>query len=246
MSKGENQYTEAIKTLAPELLQRAFGEAVSDKDVARLFTKIADFKENALLFGQASGSNDGNQLRSPAAFKQFQEKMRNENAQKSKNSVSDMILMLDSIDNALRDIQNGLAEKYGEDWAEKLAKKYLDEETYERFMAIDDPKERMHAIRHEIAKRFENGEIEIDEPEIKEWLDAYGNEIAGRHAEIEAVLNGEKQTSDVRNHFEAAVQTQDSEEVSNDIENYAATNETNDIEANSNDSISVDSFLNMS
>jgi hypothetical protein len=67
-----------------------------------------------------------------------------------------------------------LAAKYGKNFAEDLARRYLEEEEAERLLAIENEEERRHQIALAIKRRIENGEIHVseldEEPRVEEWL----------------------------------------------------------------------------
>ena len=68
-----------------------------------------------------------------------------------------------------------LEDKYGENFAEQLAAEHLDEETYQRIMAIEDEEERRRQIALTLKEGIKNGTIDpavFDDPQIREWIDA--------------------------------------------------------------------------
>ena len=96
------------------------------------------------------------------------------------------IRALQDIQDRLRGIEDGLAAKYGKNFAEELAKRYLEQEEAEQLLKIEDEEERKHQIALAIKRRVDNGEIyapELSSPEYKEWLDT--------HKEKERVLEAQ-------------------------------------------------------
>lgn len=96
------------------------------------------------------------------------------------------IRILQDIQDRLRGIEDGLAAKYGKNFAEDLARRYLEKEETERLFKIEDEEERKHQIALAIKRRVDSGEIhapELSSPEYKEWLDT--------HKEKERVLQAQ-------------------------------------------------------
>jgi len=86
------------------------------------------------------------------------------------------IRTLQDIQDRLRGIEDGLAAKYGKNFAEELAKRYLEKEEAERLFKIEDEEERKHQIALAIKRRVDSGEIhapELSSPEYKEWLETH-------------------------------------------------------------------------
>ena len=122
----------------------------------------------------------------------------------SKASAAETLLLLDLLDQELAPIEDQLAEKYGEDYYEKIALKYLDGETNSRLMQIEDPEERKRAMRDELMKRYKTGEIEIEEPDVRDWLDACWDKKVKLGLEVEATISGvENDKFSLRSTFEA-------------------------------------------
>ncbi|PCI97252.1 MAG: hypothetical protein COB14_09305 [Alphaproteobacteria bacterium] len=96
---------------------------------------------------------------------------------KGKKATRDFLLM--TMLNDMDTMEANLVDKYGEDFAENLAAEHLDEETYMRLMAIDNQDERRAAIAEAINDGIKNGTIDagsIDNPDMKDWLDARSQE----------------------------------------------------------------------
>lgn len=85
------------------------------------------------------------------------------------------IRTLQDIQDRLRGIEDGLAAKYGQNFAEDLAERYLDKDVAKRLLEIEDKEERRYRIAIEIIKGVDKGEIPETElykyPQIKEWLE---------------------------------------------------------------------------
>lgn len=95
---------------------------------------------------------------------------------KKKQSTQDILDYIAMLDNQLAIIENKMIDKYGEDFAENLAAEYLDKETYQKLIEIEDQEERRHAIAKAINDGIENGTIDADKitnPDFKEWLDIH-------------------------------------------------------------------------
>lgn len=85
------------------------------------------------------------------------------------------IRTLQDIQDRLRGIEDGLAAKYGKNFAEDLAERYLEKDVAKRLLEIEDKEERRYRIAIEIIKGVDKGEIPETElykyPQIKEWLE---------------------------------------------------------------------------
>ena len=68
----------------------------------------------------------------------------------------------------IANIEDGLRERYGENFAEVIAEKYLDVETSQRLSGESD-EDYWNRIALEIQRRIEAGEIDPDDPLIRQW-----------------------------------------------------------------------------
>lgn len=80
----------------------------------------------------------------------------------------------------IQQIEEQLAARYGENFAENLAAEYLNEETYKRLMGIDDKTERRRQIALELNKGIQDGSIDADiilgNSDFEGWLHAHDTE----------------------------------------------------------------------
>lgn len=101
------------------------------------------------------------------------------------------IRTLQDIQDRLRGIEDGLAAKYGKNFAEELAKRYLEKEEAERLLAIEDEEERRHRIALAIERRIEKGEIyapDLNTPEYKEWRDTHKEKASVLQAQAKEAI----------------------------------------------------------
>ncbi|ODS22819.1 hypothetical protein AB835_12145 [Candidatus Endobugula sertula] len=106
---------------------------------------------------------------------------------KEKELSRDMQLLL--LLNHIQQMELQLEKKYGENFAETLAAEYLDEETYQRLMEIQDQDERRTKIALALKEGIENGTIDLnklDDPKIREWIDARSEQE--NHISIQAQI----------------------------------------------------------
>ena len=75
MLNGTDKYTRAAEDIESGSLSKVVSEAISDIEIARIFSKHAAFKENALQMGQLGGSVAGYQFKSASAFQNFNKQM---------------------------------------------------------------------------------------------------------------------------------------------------------------------------
>lgn len=94
--------------------------------------------------------------------------------EKRKQSTDDA-MFLAMLEQSLAQIETAMIEKYGEDFAEQLAAGYLDKETYQALMKIEDAEERRRAIALAINEGIENGTIDLNDiyknPDVRQWLE---------------------------------------------------------------------------
>lgn len=77
---------------------------------------------------------------------------------------------IDALQAQVAGIEDGLRARYGENFAEVIAAKYLDEKTAQRLPGESD-EEYWDRIALEIQRGIEAGEIDPDDPLVKEWAD---------------------------------------------------------------------------
>jgi len=103
-----------------------------------------------------------------------QESAQDNLRRRAKRSFNDQIFFsmlqqnIDALQKQVAGLEEGLRERYGENFAEVIAAKYLDEETAQRRPGESDEEYRAR-IAEEIQKKIEAGEINPDDPQIAEW-----------------------------------------------------------------------------
>jgi hypothetical protein len=140
MSVDPDTYLKAAEAMPQGGLSAIAGDAISDVAAARLFSKHVAFRENELFLGMQSGSVDGYNLRGAAAFDRFNKDLERRSADGKRARSFDDILHLALIDNLNAQIaflDNKIAEgekhftdKYGDDWREDMALRYLDPDDF--------------------------------------------------------------------------------------------------------------------
>ncbi|SFL35950.1 hypothetical protein SAMN05216302_106717 [Nitrosomonas aestuarii] len=81
-----------------------------------------------------------------------------DNQKKRERDERMLALMIHNM--TLQQIEDQLAARYGENFAENLAAEYLSEESYKRLMSIEDKTERRRQIAVELYKGIEDGSID--------------------------------------------------------------------------------------
>jgi hypothetical protein len=114
----------------------------------------------------------------------------NNSDNKKKRDHENFMLALMISNMTIRQMEDRLAEQYGENFAENLAAEHLDEDTYKRLMGIDDKTERRRQIAFELNKGIEDGSIVTDKiygnSDFKDWLGAHKE---NRQLKLEASQN---------------------------------------------------------
>ena len=144
----------------------------------------------------AAGSIDGVYTRTWDAHNK---KLREAEQQKKRDDVTDLLALLG-------DMEEMLADKYGENFAEDLfsdlhEKGLIDDDEYDRIMAIEDPEERRQAIAAAIQKGLDDGTITMDDlkdhPRAEQWLSMHKDAVEKRNLEAGQGLSGEKSFSEL-------------------------------------------------
>lgn len=93
---------------------------------------------------------------------------------KKKRERSERMLAFLIHNMTLQQIEDQLAARYGENFAENLAAEYLTEESYKRLMSIEDKTERRRQIAIELNKGIEDGSIDkgriFENADMENWL----------------------------------------------------------------------------
>lgn len=97
-----------------------------------------------------------------------------DNQKKRERDERMLALMIHNM--TLQQIEDQLAARYGENFAENLAAEYLDEESYKRLISIEDKTERRRQIAVELNQGIRNGSIDADKilgnSDFEGWLHA--------------------------------------------------------------------------
>ena len=95
-----------------------------------------------------------------------------DNQKKRERDERMLALMIHNM--TLQQIEDQLAARYGENFAENLAAEYLSEESYKRLMSIEDKTERRRQIAVELNKGIEDGNIDkgriFENADMENWL----------------------------------------------------------------------------
>lgn len=204
MVHTEQDYKDAASALPDEYLGSRFGRSGLDKASVSAIHTRALFKDNAEQMGMLGGSVGESVQKRGLALAKTIAQAHAAKTRKEKASTNDVVL-LDLLNQHMAPIEEALAEKYGENYYEQIAAKYLDQDVFERLMAIEDPEERKAAMREELAQRFREGKIEIEEPEIRDWLETYLEKKEELGVQIERIhtTGVVKDTDSLRSQFEA-------------------------------------------
>lgn len=165
---------------------------------AQVLSHLAYLQENEILIAQLGGNVEGVIDRAASASIKSSLEQADKLEEQRKQRFDDMLL-LDMIDRAMAPLDAEMADKYGKNFMEKFAKKYLDKDTFNRLDQIEDPVERMRAMREELARRQAAGEIDIEEDDLIHYLDRYREEFdkaLDAHAEAAAAVSAGKKSVD--------------------------------------------------
>jgi hypothetical protein len=95
-----------------------------------------------------------------------------DNQKKRERDERMLALMIHNM--TLQQIEDQLAARYGENFAENLAAEYLSEESYKRLMSIEDKTERRRQIAVELNQGIEDGSIDkgriFENADMENWL----------------------------------------------------------------------------
>jgi hypothetical protein len=101
-----------------------------------------------------------------------------DNQKKRERDERMLALMIHNM--TLQQIEDQLAARYGENFAENLAAEYLSEDSYKRLMSIEDKTERRRQIAVELNQGIRNGSIDADKilgnSDFEGWLHAHDME----------------------------------------------------------------------
>ena len=184
MLNGTDKYTRAAEDIESGSLSKVVSEAISDIEIARIFSKHAAFKENALQMGQLGGSVAGYQSKSASAFQNFNKQMLKRMSEGKTPKMFDMVMhiaLMDGINRQISDLgaameqtEESYAETFGEDWREQFALEILDPDDIPQRQSgesMDDYRERLEvALMKEMLN--EDGSIKEeykDDPRASEW-----------------------------------------------------------------------------
>lgn len=111
---------------------------------------------------------------------------------------------LQEVHDRLREIEDKLAAKYGHNFAEDLARRYLKKEEADQILGIKDEEERRHRIALTIKEKINRGEItpkDIDNDprlkELREWFETHEEKAKILKAEAEQAIEDVKAGKDI-------------------------------------------------
>ena len=111
-----------------------------------------------------------------------------DNQKKRERDERMLALMIHNM--TLQQMEDQLAARYGENFAENLAAEYLNEESYKRLMSIEDKTERRRQIALELNQGIRDGSIDADKiygnSDFKNWLDTHEK---NRQLKLESARN---------------------------------------------------------
>lgn len=114
-----------------------------------------------------------------------------DNQKKRERDERMLALMIHNM--TLQQIEDQLAARYGENFAENLAAEYLNEESYKRLMSIEDKTERRRQIAVELNQGIRDGSIDADKilgnSDFEGWLHARDAEEQRRILQQTQALN---------------------------------------------------------
>lgn len=187
------------KTNLLELTGRPGGAdpAAIDELVAEAVHAEARYEENQELLGLQGGSVES-VLRRGKALADHNQAVFRRAAQGRKDDTATLLAMLD---NQLADLEGRIAGQYGENFAEDLfsdlhEQGLVDQEEYDRIMAIGDQDERRRAIARIIQEGLENGTITDADleghPWAQEWLAQHAERQIQRNIQASELENGQR------------------------------------------------------
>lgn len=137
----------------------------------------AFFKQNIIDMGLKSGSLDGLMERGFASAQNIEDAKARANEKAAASSRDVLFLsLLNQYEADLAEMENNLAEMYGEHFAENLLSDLneqglVEEDEYQRIMAISDPKERRQAIAEFVQEKLDSGTITEADLQGHEWAE---------------------------------------------------------------------------
>jgi len=182
--KGIEIVPEAVETASPDSSVFALGSREGDRlrHNFALAVKDGTLEKSSVQLGPAAD-----------AARVMAEKQKEDRRKQDENLR--FVRMLQDIQDRLRGIEAGLAAKYGKNFAEDLAKRYLKKEEAERLLTIQDDEERKHQIALAIKRRVDAGEIdapELSAPEYKEWLETHEEKRSALEAQAQEAITDVK------------------------------------------------------
>jgi len=137
-----------------------------------------------------SGSVAGVNKRGAAAQDE-KRKFEKQREKKQRETADTIALLLGKLDDALAPIEGALAEKYGEDYYAKLGEKYLPTSEFEALSEKykDDPEGFKIAAREILSQRHKAGDIDIQEDDVRHWLDTYDAKVNELDIQIDRIID---------------------------------------------------------
>jgi len=200
--KSAETYYAAARNLPDAFLRGTFTDNGLTEDEVR--TIQADARDTRIdeLLGQNSGAVDG-RIDRGAALANRRRGERNDKAKnKARNDDSTLMSILMDIDR----LEKSLAVQYGENFAGNLfsdlhVSGLIENDEYQRIMAIDDDTEHRRAIALRIQEGLDNGTIKPEDlnghPWAKDWLKEHGKATAEMTRQAARYERGEVSADDL-------------------------------------------------
>jgi len=187
------QYKDAAQQLPVDMLKEDFSvNGLTDKEVKAIHAK-ALFQENSLLLGMESGSVAGVNKRGAAA--QDEKRKFEKQKEKKQKDTADTIMVLLADFNRFED---GLASKYGNDFALQWAVDLLDEDAAQHIASLPLEQQRL-ALWKEMETAFTEGSLDKSNltPEQLRFYEDGAVKYQNADYESEQVLKNEKNADEI-------------------------------------------------
>lgn len=176
MAFNSQIYLEALGIITGDTMGSAFvREDVQHNDAVGRAARVQDNDE---LLGLQGGSIESVLRRTESLARHNQELFKRAAEGGRKDDTATLLAMLD---NQLADLEDRIAGQYGENFAEDLLSElreegHVDQDEYDRIMAIEDQDERRRAIAELIQQKINDGSLTYndlkDSPWAREWLNS--------------------------------------------------------------------------
>ncbi|MEM7467205.1 MAG: hypothetical protein AAF387_10005 [Pseudomonadota bacterium] len=215
-----------LSSLGAEFSARSV--ATLDVLVNTVAAKLARFQEVELFHGQHSGNSGGGKIAlSCVSVKDLLDRFDKE--QEKAKDTANWMLVLDSLNERLANMEADLEERYGKYFAldmvaDLVESGHVTQEEYDRLAAYENDSERRQEIAILLQAKRENGELPLNRSWAREWLDMqiaakslrdrnadriHSGDMSYQEAGIDAVDKVKEQLSDTARKNEAKDATAD-------------------------------------